>query len=256
MKVNTKNMKCEKIKLINQDDYTVFVNIYNQNEKDEDVEKILIACHGFDSNKQGGTIAEIVEQSQNDKIVIISFDWPLHGESEEPLLIKNCIRDFYLIYQYIIKRYPNSEKNIFGSSFGAYMILQFLKAYPNTNLKKIFFKSPAIKMEKVFKEVLLEEELESFEKKGYTIKNRNKKMKITYKFYEELLNMKITSDNIVKDKSIIIFHGTEDEVSLPKDIEEYECCNIKIKKLKGAPHSFKGKYLDEMIQTILKYIKS
>lgn len=251
-----KNMKCEKIKLKNQDEYTVFVNIYNQNQKDEDVVKVLIACHGFDSNKQGNTITKIVEQTQNEKFVIVSFDWPLHGESEEPLLIKNCIRDFNLIDEYISKRYPNSKKSLFGSSFGAYIILQYLKIYPNKDFEKIFFKSPAIKMEKIFKEVLIGEKFEDFEKKGYTIKNRNKTMKITYEFYEELVNMKITPNNIVKDKNIIIFHGTEDDTSLLKDIEEYKLRNIKINKFKGAKHSFKGKYLEEMIQTILNTIKS
>ena len=251
MNVSMKNMKYEKIKLTNQNKYEVFINIYNQAKTDDDVTKILIACHGFDSNKQGSTIKEIVEKMQKEDIVIISFDWPGHGESKETLLIENCLKNFELINNYIETRYQNSKISLFGSSFGAYMILQYLRKYPNKEFEKIFFKSPAIKMEKIFKEILLEEKFEDFEKRGYTIKNRNKKMKIPYEFYEELMNVKITPDNILKSKDIIIFHGTEDDTSLLKDIEEYEMNNIKINKLNGAKHSFKGKYLEEMIQVMI-----
>ena len=230
--------------------------VYNLNQEKAKVKKILLACHGFDSSKNGSSIRKIAEGFSKIKMPIISFDWAGHGDNSDELTIENCISIFKTIEKQIIEEYPNAQIYLYGSSFGAYMILLlYSKGLIDNKYPYCFFKSPAIKMDEIFKEKLLEEDFEEFKKRGYTIKNRNKKMTIPYKFYEELCENKIKLENI-KDKipNIIIFHGTDDDIASIEETKMLIRDNIKLIEISGAPHSFKGEYLNEMIKEMLEAI--
>lgn len=236
-------------------------NVYNLKKDKNDVKKIILTCHGFDSSKDSSSINKIVEGFSETDIPIISFDWAGHGNNSEKVTVKNCVNIFKNIENKISNEYPNANIFLYGSSFGAYMILLLLSENFVTNLNKkypfIFLKSPAIKMNEIFKEKLLEEKIENYKKRGYTIKNRNKRMIIPYEFYEELNEHKIEAQNFINsNQNIMIFHGTKDEIASINDSKKLECDNIKIMELIGAPHSFKGKYLNSMIKEMVSIIQS
>lgn len=236
-------------------------NVYNLKKDKNDVKKIILTCHGFDSSKDSSSINKIAEGFSGTDIPIISFDWAGHGDNSEKVTIKNCINIFKHIEMKISNEYPNAKIFLYGSSFGAYMILLLLSNNIVTNWKKkypfIFLKSPAIKMNEIFKEKLLEEKIEDYKKRGYTIKNRNKRMIIPYEFYEELNEYKIEEQNFINsNQKIMIFHGTKDEIASINDSQKLECDNIKIMELIGAPHSFKGEYLNSMIKEMVSIIQS
>jgi len=173
----------------------------------------------------------------------------MHGDSDEPLSLENCINDLKIVDEYVRNRYSNANVGLFGTSFGAYIILSYLRQTYLT-YGGIFLKSPAIKMDKVFREKLLEEDIDVFKDRGYTIKNKNKLMKIYYSFYESLVNEKITADNIEKNRNIVIFHGTNDDVALFDDLKEYNFSNIQINPMDGSTHDLSDNDLDVIIGVI------
>ena len=75
---------------------------------------------------------------------------------------------------YVKNKFKDSDIFLYGSSFGAYMILIQL-IYKKQNFTKniykyIFLKSPAINMKSIFETSLIEEDVDNMRKRGYTIK--------------------------------------------------------------------------------------
>lgn len=67
----------------------------------------------------------------------------------------------------MIDTYRNIPISIFATSFGAYITLINI-ARNNKRYKNIILRSPAIRMEKIYKDTLLRESLEEYKKRGYT----------------------------------------------------------------------------------------
>lgn len=73
-------------------------------------------------------------------------------------------------------------------------------------------------MAKILKEVLLKESFSKYKENGYTILGFERKMKIPYSFYEELLNNNINKIyNNIEIPKIYIVQGNKDEVAMIED---------------------------------------
>ena len=232
-----------------ENDYIVYGSIYNLESDDLDVRNVVIACHGFGSDRNGETIRALAEGNPN--TVIVSFDWPGHGNSDEKLLIKNCLENYELVHDYVIRRFPKANLYLFGSSFGAYMTLQALKEHPEYDAQKAFFKSPAITMDKCFRILSQGEDLTKYREEPYVTSGG---IRIYYEFYEELLERAITPENIVRKPEMFAFHGTEDKIVYLEDILEYESENFHVEVLEGAEHSYRGEYFDRLIAKMREVI--
>lgn len=182
------------------------------------VKKIIIACHGFGGDKESSTIKDLAEKMVLKNIAVITFDFPAHGESKldgKELTIENCIYNINTVYRYSKKF--NAPISLFATSFGAYVNLINI-ARNNNEFQEIVLRSPAIEMAKILKEVLLKESFSKYKENGYTILGFERKMKIPYSFYEELLNNNINKiyDNIEIPKMHII-QGNKDEIAMIED---------------------------------------
>lgn len=182
------------------------------------VKKIIIACHGFGGDKESSTIKDLAEEMVLKNIAVITFDFPAHGESKldgKELTIENCIYNINTVYRYSKKF--NAPISLFATSFGAYVNLINI-ARNNNEFQEIVLRSPAIEMAKILKEVLLKESFSKYKENGYTILGFERKMKIPYSFYEELLNNNINKiyDNIEIPKMHII-QGNKDEIAMIED---------------------------------------
>lgn len=182
------------------------------------VKKIIIACHGFGGDKESSTIKDLAEEMVLKNIAVITFDFPAHGESKldgKELTIENCIYNINTVYRYSKKF--NAPISLFATSFGAYVNLINI-ARNNNEFQEIVLRSPAIEMAKILKEVLLKESFSKYKENGYTILGFERKMKIPYSFYEELLNNNINKiyDNIEITKMHII-QGNKDEIAMIED---------------------------------------
>ena len=239
------NVCVEKIVVKNCRNKDVFINVADKGSSD-----VLIVVHGFDSNKSGSSVRFLMD---NLPFSIVSFDLPMHGESDEELLLSNCIDDLSVVDSYVRNRFNGSSISLFGSSFGSYVILNYLKVNSSLIYKNIFLKSSAVKMDKVFSSVLIEEDMNSFKDRGYTIKNRNKKMVIPYAFYEELCSNQISFSDF-RDREIYLFHGVKDDTALFDDLGDFNYPNIHIKKL-SADHTFDNSIFSSVVGEIHKVLK-
>ena len=206
-----------KIEYINLKDNNIEISVKIFLPKNT-VKKIIIACHGFGGDKESSTIKDLAEEMVLKNIAVITFDFPAHGESKldgKELTIENCIYNINTVYRYSKKF--NAPISLFATSFGAYVNLINI-ARNNNEFQEIVLRSPAIEMAKILKEVLLKESFSKYKENGYTILGFERKMKIPYSFYEELLNNNINKiyDNIEIPKMHII-QGNKDEIAMIED---------------------------------------
>ena len=246
----------EKItKIFSNSGYNVSSKIYLP--KEINIKAFVIACHGFGGDKESTAIALLAKELNKNNIAVISFDFPGHGESEvlaDKLTIKNCMDDINSVGKYIKEIYGNVKIGIFATSFGAYItILNLLEN--KSNYFTIVLRSPAICMDKVFKNSLLKEDFNEFIKRGYSVLGYERKMDISYDFYEAL----VKNDLFLKyniDKEIYILHGTKDDIVPIEDIIDFiKGKNIILEKIYDADHRMKNdNKLQETIDFAVKYI--
>ena len=218
------------------------------------VKKIIIACHGFGGDKESSTITDLAEEIILKNIAVVSFDFPAHGESKldgKELTIENCINNINTVYRYSKKF--NAPISLFATSFGAYVNLINI-ARNNNEFQEIVLRSPAIEMAKILKEVLLKESFLKYKENGYTILGFERKMKIPYSFYEELLNNNINKiyDDIEIPK-IHIIQGNKDEIAMIEDTMKFVENNknqIELNIIDNGDHRMKS---PELRQKVMSY---
>lgn len=234
-------MKEVKFKLKSTNGYNISAKSYLPQESPKE---IIIAVHGFAGDKESSAISLLAKEMTKEGFGVVCFDFPGHGESEveaDKLTIDNCINDIETIEEYIKEKYGKQMKiDLFATSFGAYIALLKIFKY-NTKYNKIVLRAPAIKMDKIFKETLLRETFEEFQKRGITKLGFDRIMNIPFSFYEELKQNQILK--IYKNsQKILIIQGTEDDVAPIKDTKELidlDKANFELFEIQGADHRMK-----------------
>ena len=234
-------MKEVKFKLKSTNGYNISAKSYLPQESPKE---IIIAVHGFAGDKESSAISLLAKEMTKEGFGVVCFDFPGHGESEveaDKLTIDNCINDIETIEEYIKEKYGKQMKiDLFATSFGAYITLLKIFKY-NTKYNKIVLRAPAIKMDKIFKETLLRETFEEFQKRGITKLGFDRIMNIPFSFYEELKQNQILK--IYKNsQKILIIQGTEDDVAPIKDTKELidlDKTNFELFEIRGADHRMK-----------------
>ena len=227
--------------------------------KPDKIEKVIIACHGFGGDKESSAIELLAEKLIKENIMVIAFDFPAHGESNargEDYLVCNCINDLITIEEYIKKEYPQKPIGIFATSFGAYVTLLKINQYSN-NYFSIVLRAPAICMDEIFENSIIRENIEDFEKRGYTILGYEKEIKVSFDFYKELKKNKIF-EIYNKNEELLIIQGTEDDMAPIDDSIRFikeKNSKGKIEKIIGADHRMKKEgELEKAINIAVKYI--
>lgn len=113
-----------------------------------DEKQVVIILHGFDSSKDSPTAKMMLEELPKVGIGAISFDMPGHGENPVPrseLRVGGCLVALEAIEELVGELAPQAEIAYFGSSFGAYIVLNALALRPELE-RKAFLRSAAINM--------------------------------------------------------------------------------------------------------------
>lgn len=211
----------------------------------KNMKEIVIACHGFAGDKESSAILALANELDKEKIGVICFDLPGHGESEvnaDMLSIQNCIQDINAIEEYIIKTYGNIPVSIFATSFGAYLTLINM-AKNSKKYKHVILRSPAIKMAEIYKDSLLRENEEKYKERGYTKLGFEREMLVPYKFLEELEAndlFKIYQDITIPKINIV--QGDKDDIAPIDDTKEFvekSNGNAQLYIIPGADHRMK-----------------
>ena len=227
--------------------------------KPNKIEKAIIACHGFGSDKESSAIELLGQKLIKKGILVIAFDFPAHGESKDDgkeFTVESCINDLISVEEYVKKEYKQVPIGIFATSFGAYITLLKLNKCENDYFS-IVLRAPAICMDEVFKNSLIRESMNDFRQRGYTILGYEKQLTVTHKYYEELISNKIF-DIYNKNEKLLIIQGTEDDIAPINDSIKFikeKNTKGKIEKIIGADHRMKkGGELDRAINIATKYI--
>lgn len=221
--------------------------------------KIIIACHGFGGDKESSAITLLGEKLQKHNIGVITFDFPGHGKSEvtaEKLTIDNCIMDLESLEDYISEKYPNTEIGIFATSFGAYIALLRINQ-GNSKYFSTVLRAPAICMDEIFVNALMQEDMETYKNRGYTVLGFDRIMNVPYSYYKELTNNKLF-EVYKENKKMLIIQGTEDDVAPISDTKKFiKELNTEatLVEIPGADHRMKKEgELDFAIDEATKYI--
>lgn len=232
---------------------------YNINIKEiipDFVEDIVVAIHGFTGDKESSAILKLAETLNKQNIGVIALDLPGHGTSEvdgDFLTINNCINDINEVINYAKEKYNLKQLSIFATSFGGYLAITLINRYKN-NFNKIILRCPAIKMDEILiKEIV--DDTNVFKNKGYIIAGYERKLKVNYSLYEELLNNKLTTLNTL-GYNILIIHGDADTTAPTTDAINFaKHNNLKINLVKNADHRFKKPgELETVIELAIEFI--
>lgn len=177
----------------------------------ENSDKVIIAIHGNMSNKKDKVIEILAEKYTQKGYQILSFDLP---KNEDNTLCKvfDCVESLKKVYNYSEDKWR--DISIFAVSIGAYFSLI---AYPEKNIKKVWFLSPVVDMERVIENMMswfnisLEELREKKEVKtpiGETI---------YLDYYQYVKNNQIKK----WDFPTKILYGDKDEISEREIIEKF-----------------------------------
>lgn len=245
------------------------IEIYNKEEKcnisakiiyNEECKKdqIFIICHGYCSNKDSNTRKVIADKLLEKGIPSIAFDFPGHGksvQSAEYLRVKTCISYINSVVNYIKEKYGNNTKiSFFATSFGAYILLNKLIGDEN-KYENIILKSPAINMQKVFKDILLKDSFEQFESNNIGRTGKDGKIVVKYSFYKDLVKNNLY-ENYKEKRNIIIYQGDLDETALIQDTYKFieNRPEIEIIELKGMKHHMETDELEIVAKQMIEQI--
>ena len=113
-----------------------------------DEKQVVIILHGFDSSKDSPTAKMMMEELPKAGFGVIAFDMPGHGENPVPrenLSVSGCLLALEGIEELVGQLAPQAEISYFGSSFGAYIVLNALALRPELE-RKAFLRSAAVNM--------------------------------------------------------------------------------------------------------------
>ena len=207
-----------------------------------EISRVIVGVHGFGGDKDSSVIAAIGEEMGFYKTATISFDFPGHGDSPLParmLNLSNCHKSLMCAVDLAKQLYPTAEEFcIFATSFGAYVTLLAMdELKERLGHIKLVLRAPAVRMAETFLTMARLSE-EQFLKKGRVICGFERKMEISYSFYEEL-----TTHNAMAnyDMPMMILQGDCDDIVLPHDVEFFRLLNeqAKLVMFPGTDHRFK-----------------
>ena len=222
--------------------------------------EIFIIAHGFGSSKEGRSTEIIAKKINDNNFIAVSFDFPGHGEaieSIEKLTVDNCISYIREVFQYLKKEFENHEISILATSFGAYVTINKLINEERNEFKNIVLRCPAIDMKNILIKVLINGDLEQFQKEGKIQAGFEKQQQISYSFYEDLCKNDILKLYNKKEK-ILILQGTEDAVAPIKDTYEFvekDKENIKLIPLEGVKHKMTNEEVEMVMDIVMREIK-
>ena len=118
----------------------------------DDLRKLVIVIHGYDSSKESANAANLMQLLPEKgfggagRFGVIAYDQPNHGTEQaasEPLRIEACLDSLACVEEYLAQRFPGVEICYFGSSFGAYILGIYLITRPHRG-RKAFMRCAAV----------------------------------------------------------------------------------------------------------------
>ena len=231
--------------------YPISCKIY---APDSEAQGVILGVHGFAGDKESSALRKLAKAASKRNTALICFDFPAHGDSkaeEDAFTIENCIQDVLTMAEHIRQQYPNSKKFLFATSFGGFITLLCLKHLVDFQM---VLRAPAVTMPEHILLDLLGATEEVFAKQGVITCGFERKIRLPYRFYQELKKHSVME--VPHDTPMLVIHGDRDDVVPHTDILRY-CENhpsAKLCVIPGADHRFKKPgELEQVIDHTLHY---
>ncbi len=223
------------------------------------VRQILIAIHGFAGDCESSVINSLSQELSKDDVLVVAFDLPCHGQDTNNSILNFnlCLDYLKQVEQTVLDQYKGVPISYFATSFGGFLLLNYLKT-STVKYNKIILRSPAIKMDKILKDVLLCEHGYSFSdlQCGAINLGYGRMVDVDINFYNSLVENSL--DNYQNNNFLYIIQGKKDDVVNYLDNEDFfnkKCKdNYKIYYFDNADHRYKNNGEKEKIVEITKQI--
>ena len=208
----------------------------------EEHSSALLCLHGFAGSKDSSVIAALRDSLDRKGVGVITFDWPAHGESDAPddfLSVENCLSDLDHMVEWI-RRQTDVPLSCFATSFGGYLATLYRNDHPNA-FERLILRSPALKMSKVFRGLLPDEDFAAMMRGEKIVMGYERKMSLGRDFYESLCGHDAFSPDPPAPENILILQGDRDDVVDPADTIAYaERTGAGIRVFPGADHLYQN----------------
>ena len=154
---------------------------------DDSVKMFVLGVHGFAGDKESSMLFELAKVLVPEGGAVLCFDFPAHGDSptdENKLTVENCKTDLLVAAKWAEKTYPVAKKFVFATSLGGYISLL---SCDNLTGYKMILRAPAVTMPKVLLESVLNVTDKQFKKKGVIECGFERRIRLPYSFYENLV---------------------------------------------------------------------
>lgn len=243
-----------KVKEIESGDHKVKLCAYFTESPD----KIILCMHGFNGDLWGDGFSKFKKRlSDEDKIMVCSFDSAGHGESEVKSIdvtLDIVIQEIADVVNYLAKEYKGVPLYFFAGSYGGYRAMVSVARNKFENLKGIILINPAVKMLKSLEKIKNFHYEELTETSVVPMKASLNKY-LSKKFIDDLYNndlFKVTYQTKVPIKLII---GKDDDLISKQDLKNFaKMTNCEVEFIDDEHCIRKEESWDRFVEIIKSFI--
>ncbi len=189
---------------------------------ENEINEIVIGIHGFAGDKESSVLILLADELNKQNKALLSFDLPCHGENDKSQILKlsDCIDSIKIIFEYVKENYVNTPISVFATSFGGYLILNYLSEN-SENLHKLILRAPAIYMDKILEKVILpEHEFSTEDLKNIVNLGYANPLLVNDKFLNDLKETSLEAAQTT-NHFLYILQGKQDDVVNPNDNDKF-----------------------------------
>ena len=206
-------------------------------------DKILIVCHGFGSSKSSPMVQALEKTMPDLGIGVYSFDFPAHGDSPTwELRVPWCIDDLETVEAHVRAACPQAEIGYFASSFGAFVLLNYLSSRPHAGTRAML-RSAAVSMGKLVDTWVDERARAEMAEKGYFVPDYDyvREMRVTPAFLKDLEDYDVFRTYRPGTTALFMVHGSRDSVAPPEAAWDFAARHrILLLKIPEGEHDLMG----------------
>ena len=205
--------------------------------------KAILFCTGFAGHRDNNAAAGFAEKvlSKHKHVMVVVFNWPAHGDDgKKKLTLEDCTVYLDLVTDAVKTQYAVEELDCYATSFGGYLVLKYISEH-ETPFRKIALRCPAVDMYDVLLHFIMKtDELDRIMKGQPVQVGFDRKVTVTRELLEALkANDLRQRDFLEVSESLLILHGTEDEVVPYAGSQSFAEDNlIEFLPVEGADHRF------------------
>lgn len=244
---------------VNVPGHSIRCKLFCHNERS--VQKVILFGHGFGGHKDNKAAERFANRvlSKYKSTAVLIFNWPCHGDDvKKKMSLTDCDTYITSVLQFCREHFGTEDIAVHATSFGGYLYMKYIHDHGNP-FRQIVLRCPALKMHEVIsRNIMGENEMRLLEKGKEAEVGFDRKIRISAQFLKELEEADVFHwDYIEESESILILHGTKDEVVPMEDSRSFCDENlIEFIPIENADHRFQDPtIMDKAIGYTVDFLK-